>query len=77
MSDMKTVKIDCFCPVQGRIVFSLHFNTIEWVDLLCFVENDLVWPYTSPWLEGIKLAIESIKKGYFDNDSFILKTSIV
>lgn len=73
---MKTVKIECFDGKEDYPLFSVCFTTIEYVDLLQFVENGMEWPYRSKWLEGIKQGIESIKSGYFDNESFTLKASV-
>ena len=74
---MKTVKIEAFDPEREYAIFSLHFTTIEWVDLKKFVDNGLEWPHNSNWLQGIKQGIESIKSGYFDGESFTLKASIL
>lgn len=74
---MKTVTIDCFEAEGDYPLFSLHFTTIEWKDLLQFVENGLEWHYHSEWLEGIKVGIESIKSGYFDSKTFTRRVSVL
>ena len=74
---MKTVKIDFFHVEHEYIIFSLSFTTMEWEDLLQFIENGMQWHYHSKWLEGIKEGIESVKSGYFDSDKFILKASVL
>ncbi len=73
---MKTVKIDC-SSIDGQLWFSLYFTTVEWADLLQFVENGLKWPRSSEWLDGIKKGIMCLTSGYFDNKYFVVCASIV
>ena len=45
-------------------LFSLEINTVEYADLLKFVDQDMTWQWYSEWLDGIKQAIDQLKSGY-------------
>lgn len=72
---IETVRIDVLD--KDGVLFSLDFNTVEWADLLLFVQNGFTWHFESNWLNGIKQGIDAIKSGYYNNEHFVVKAYLV
>lgn len=74
----KIVNINCFDTSRpDEPLFTITIRTVEYVDLIAFIERGLTDFGKSKWLAGIQNAVISIRSGYFIDGEFVVKYEII